>query len=617
MATINITSAFRRFDVVITGEDQAAFVTRRIVEEHAQRSEQLAEDSIKFEVPLGEIRAVLAGLASKARLFNIRMTRDEEANRELRELVAETKKLKAAFTGTVDTADPTLEPGFHRVPRPHQALSIARLHALPHGANFSVPGAGKTTVTLALFSAMRLLGVVDNLLVLCPRNAFRPWEEEAAECFANPPRIVRLTDGTARIAQLLAADEGEIYLVSYQQAYFAYDELHRWMANHPRVHLVLDESHKIKNPKRGAWAQAALGLAPLARRRDILSGTPAPHSLADLETQIEFLWPFQQLLPDRRGMASREAEVARRIRPLYVRTTKSDLELPKPEISVIRVPMPPIQAELYRFVATQVASGELEQLSPDRRQALKRHVVRLLQVASNPALVLSDASEFGLPPLDFEEASDLEDLLTRYQMFEVPKKLVYAADRVKERAQRGKKTIIWSSFVQNLEMIRALLKPFGPVVIHGGVPTARDGEDLVEGSREALIDRFKTNAECAVLIANPAACSESISLHKVCGLAIYVDRTFNAAAFMQSMDRIHRLGLPANAKVAYELLVSPGTIDEVVDASLTSKLQRLGRLLDDSELAALSLEVDDAQPALGLTDDDARKVLSFLAELRE
>jgi hypothetical protein len=31
-------------------------------------------------------------------------------------------------------------------------------------------------------------------------------------------------------------------------------------------------------------------------------------------------------------------------------------------------------------------------------------------------------------------------------------------------------------------------------------------------------------------------------LHKVCQNAIYVDRTFNAAHFLQSEDRIHRLG---------------------------------------------------------------------------
>ena len=43
------------------------------------------------------------------------------------------------------------------------------------------------------------------------------------------------------------------------------------------------------------------------------------------------------------------------------------------------------------------------------------------------------------------------------------------------------------------------------------------------------------------LIALPQACSESISLHKACQNAIYYDLNYNAAEFLQSLDRIHRV----------------------------------------------------------------------------
>ena len=36
--------------------------------------------------------------------------------------------------------------------------------------------------------------------------------------------------------------------------------------------------------------------------------------------------------------------------------------------------------------------------------------------------------------------------------------------------------------------------------------------------------------------------SEGISLHKVCKRALYLDRTYNAAQYLQSRDRIHRIG---------------------------------------------------------------------------
>src|SRR3546814_10790138 len=64
--------------------------------------------------------------------------------------------------------------------------------------------------------------------------------------------------------------------------------------------------------------------------------------------------------------------------------------------------------------------------------------------------------------------------------------------------------------------------------------------EAVEGSREAIIDGFHRAPGQAILIANPQAVGESISLHKACRTAIYFDRAFNAGRYIQSKDRIHR-----------------------------------------------------------------------------
>ena len=45
-----------------------------------------------------------------------------------------------------------------------------------------------------------------------------------------------------------------------------------------------------------------------------------------------------------------------------------------------------------------------------------------------------------------------------------------------------------------------------------------------------------------VLVANYASCAEGISLHHVCHNAIYIDRSFQADQYLQSIDRICRLG---------------------------------------------------------------------------
>jgi len=63
-------------------------------------------------------------------------------------------------------------------------------------------------------------------------------------------------------------------------------------------------------------------------------------------------------------------------------------------------------------------------------------------------------------------------------------------------------------------------------------------------------------------------------------MPIYLDRTFNCAHFIQSKDRIHRVGLKPDAKVNYYIMQGTDTVDEVVDARLAVKQQRMLELLE-------------------------------------
>ncbi len=124
-------------------------------------------------------------------------------------------------------------------------------------------------------------------------------------------------------------------------------------------------------------------------------------------------------------------------------------------------------------------------------------------------------------------------------------------------------------------------------MIHGGI-----GYETTSGAGRNRVDelaRFRDDPECLVLIANPAALGESISLHDSCHDAIYLDRTFNAGQYLQSLDRIHRLGLPPDAETNITLLQSIGTIDEVIAARVREKTERLELLMDDPNLTAMAL----------------------------
>src|SRR5258707_5193022 len=68
--------------------------------------------------------------------------------------------------------------GFKRGLKPFQIPATAHMIKVSHPANFSVPGSGKTTITLAAFADLNHAKTVDVLVVVVPRSSFAPWETE-------------------------------------------------------------------------------------------------------------------------------------------------------------------------------------------------------------------------------------------------------------------------------------------------------------------------------------------------------------------------------------------------------------------------------------------------------
>jgi len=213
-------------------------------------------------------------------------------------------------------------------------------------------------------------------------------------------------------------------------------------------------------------------------------------------------------------------------------------------------------------------------------------MVRLLQAASNPALLTQYSLEFQVPPLSAAGLS-VDELIHQYHKYETPVKVDFTVKLARELIRKRQKVLIWTAFVHNIRTLEQSLRDFHPRVIYGDVPKDED-EDL-EFNRERMIHEFRTSPKYPLLIANPSACAESVSLHRVCTHAIYLDRTFNAAHYIQSLDRIHRVGMKPDDKVRYYLLESQNTIDEVIDQRLIEKEARMRQLLDE-DISVMNLE---------------------------
>jgi SNF2 family DNA or RNA helicase len=225
-----------------------------------------------------------------------------------------------------------------------------------------------------------------------------------------------------------------------------------------------------------------------------------------------------------------------------------------------------------------------------------RVVMYMLEAATNPKLLVEGSMEgadpdvFRHPPLQIPAGSDLAEALARYNHYETPEKFTRLAALIKANADDGRKTLVWSNFVRNLELLKKMLARYQPALVHGGIdPIAQPGKP----SREREIQRFRNDANCLVLLANPAATSEGISLHMECHDAIYLERTFNAGQYLQSVDRIHRLGLLPGTKTQVTFLITDATIDVAVDRRVREKAKRLGEMLDDPNLASVALPNDE------------------------
>ena len=503
--------------------------------------------------------------------------------------------LEERLHGTGDQSLRDIPDGWPEVLTDFQQRDLGMLLQLRHGANFSVPGAGKTRVALADFAARRASGEVSRALVVCPKSAFESWQAEAAEC----PEDIRVD---------VFADVGpigtDVLLVNYERLPAAEAQLSAWLRAAPAL-LVLDEAHRTKLGSLGAWGSASLALAPFASRRLILTGTPAPNGAQDLENLFGFVWPGQGRLSVSRALAAADLrEASARLKPLFVRTTKNELGLPPVDVRIRYLPMPPLHRELYDALLGQAAAYHAR--SQQDLTVLGRVVLYLLMAATTPALLAWGASRheplpYRIPPLEAPSGSTLHELLRDLPHYELAPKYQEVAKIVAENASVGRKTIVWSTFVRNLTTLAHMLERHEPAVIHGGTE-----------ERDHQLLRFRRDASCAVLLTNPATLGEGVSLHHECHDAVYLDRDFAAGRYLQSVDRIHRLGLAPNTETRVTVLLSENTIDELVAQRLQLKLDFVGRILDDPAVLELGDLEEEPSVSVGMDQADVAALIGHL-----
>ena len=484
-------------------------------------------------------------------------------------------------------------------------------------ANYSVPGAGKTSIVYGAYSYLtsKEKNKIDNMVVVGPISSFKSWIDEYHECFGakRKLRVLNILDKKFRnreekITELkLNAKSYDLILINYEGLNSLKEVLLEVIDG--RTLLIFDEIHKIKAVD-GVWSSAAYYICKNAKYKVALTGTPIPNSYVDLYTQLNILFTdeyntFFHMTPAELG--SKNPVVADKINnliyPFFCRTTKKDLEVPIPNSdSKIITYMNEKEKKLFEILHRKF-----------RQNALLLYI-RLLQASTNPKLLLSDIDYDILRNIyeDEEENetlinldNELDDITDNYdntedfdeqeksfiKSFDMTSKFWEGINTIKSLVSDGKNVLVWGIFVNTIDRISEELNKLGisNKIIYGSIPVEE---------REKTIEEFK-NKEIQVLITNPHTMAESVSLHKQCHDAVYFEYSFNLTHMLQSRDRINRLGLPEQQYTQYHylFLMSKDGEDDSIDFKtynrLKEKEQVMLEAIEGNRIISINFDVLD------------------------
>jgi len=521
----------------------------------------------------------------------------------------------------------TMKQNLRRSLYPLQLLSAFHMAFSQNSCNFAVPGAGKTSIVYAAYFYLKNLPKtnpkhVDNLLVIGPISSFAPWENEYEECFGKTTSFQRLSGDIGilkdtKLEHLYSPNPSEITLIFHGGVEAFQSDIIDFL-NRNKTMVVVDEAHKIKNPE-GVWGKSVTEISKDAISRVILTGTPVPNGYQDIYNLFKFIYPFKykeilnfhfQNLVDmtRQSLTSskRVTELKENLSPFFIRIKKKDLNLPPITETIISIDMDPAQREIYDFIESQYIPTFKEKSSATIKDILNRaRLIRLRQASTNPALLSKtllgsleqnlyyDESDpnvkFTTDTDQFVDDTDFFNKICDYSKQHIPKKFLEILKLLDSIIVKGNgKVIIWTIFIQNAKELKNFLSDNGidSELLIGEIP---------QEEREVTIEQFNDpeNSNFHVIIANPFSVAESISLHKGCHNAIYLERDYNCSNFVQSKDRIHRVGLEPKQETHYFYIISSNSIDEVINNKLQDKIRQMEEIINDDIPLFKFLDDDD------------------------
>jgi len=166
-----------------------------------------------------------------------------------------------------------------------QSVALSMAYGAEKYGYWLEQGLGKTAVVLNEFLDMVMRDKIDCMVVICPNYLKGNWKKETEE-WAGP--WIKEMSLEVTLWPELPTKTTSIFVLNYE-AILAKggDTLEQWMVD-KQVLVVLDESHRIKNPKSKTFKRLFDMMKDVKYRR-ILTGTPMVQNVMDLWSQLRFI----------------------------------------------------------------------------------------------------------------------------------------------------------------------------------------------------------------------------------------------------------------------------------------------------------------------------------------
>lgn len=394
------------------------------------------------------------------------------------------------------------------------------------------------------------------------------------------------------------------------------DDVEWLMKSFPYTIIASDESHSMRG-YRSNRTKAMWRLSTIARRRWIMSGTPALGEPLHLYGQLRFLgkfitqdwWTFSRRYVTYMDRGDYQMPVSyKNLHVLNEITTevstrkKAEDCLDLPDLKILTRDVP-VDAETKR-----IYNGAIDDMVADLqgREVSMVHAADLLQklfqilsgfiIDSNvnhklcegcPFLLRCEANEIQPYTPDCKVAQERPPKTT-VRLGPTPR-LDHLKGLLGEiLSEPTNKVIVWCTFREELEMVQEMLE----------AEAANPKSDLyevghvrVDGTTKnsvAAQDRFNQDPTCRVYVAQVAT-GIGVTLNAA-NYTVYYGVTYSLDHYIQSMKRNHRSG--QKRKVTVYLMQTPGSVHEYVFRALERKQDISATLTDDIRCATCERSLD-------------------------